>query len=101
MSTLQRIPGPVGQRPPERRERASAPGEPPAAPETRALYSRRYFGGQRNEGLDRHQLELLLQGLANVVTLPTPEPKPVGTSRNGTPHPIREIITLSVTRLTF
>ena len=39
-------------------------------------YIRHYFGGQRNEALDRHQLELLLQGLANVVTLPTPEPKP-------------------------
>ena len=26
-------------------------------------YIRHYFGGQRNEGLDKHQLELLLQGL--------------------------------------
>jgi len=26
-----------------------------------------------NEGLDEHQLELLLQGLSNVITLPTPE----------------------------
>jgi transposase len=55
-------------------------------------FIRHYFGGQRNEGLDRHQLELLLQGLANVVTLPTPEPKPVGTSRNGTPHPVRRML---------
>lgn len=39
-------------------------------------YIRQYFGGQRNEGLDRHRPELLLQGLANVVTLPTPERKP-------------------------
>src|ERR1039458_6803335 len=46
-------------------------------------FIRHYFGGQRNEGLDRHQLELLLQGLANVVTLPTPEPKLVASSRNG------------------
>src|SRR5664280_3271963 len=51
-------------------------------------YIRHYFGGQRNEALDRHQLELLLQGLANVVTLPAPELKPVTSSRNGTPHPV-------------
>jgi len=55
-------------------------------------FIRHYFGSQRNEGLDKHQLELLLQGLANVVTLPTPEPKPVGTSRNGTPHPVRRML---------
>ncbi len=55
-------------------------------------YIRHYFGGQRNEALDRHQLELLLQGLANVVTLPTPEPKPVGTSRNGASHPVRRML---------
>ena len=53
---------------------------------------RHYFGGQRNEGLDRHQLEMLLQGLANVVTLPTPEPKLVASSRNGTPHPVRRML---------
>ena len=50
-------------------------------------YIRHYFGGQRNEGLDRHQMELLLQGLPNVITLPTPEPKPAPASRLGTPHP--------------
>ncbi len=55
-------------------------------------YIRHYFGGQRNEGLDKHQLELLLQGLANVVTLPTPEPKPVSTSRNGMSHPVRRML---------
>src|ERR1017187_677170 len=55
-------------------------------------FIRHYFGGTRNEGLDRHQLELLLQGLANVVTLPTPEPKPLGTARNGTPHPVRRML---------
>jgi transposase len=55
-------------------------------------YIRHYFGGQRNERLDRHQLELLLQGLANVVTLPTPDPKPVTASRNGTPHPVRRML---------
>jgi transposase len=55
-------------------------------------FIRHYFGGTRNEGLDRDQLELLLQGLANVVTLPTPELKPVGTSRNCTPHPVRRVL---------
>ena len=33
------------------------------------LYIRHYFGGQRNEGLDKHQLELLLQGLPNVIAV--------------------------------
>ncbi len=55
-------------------------------------FIRHYFGGQHNEGLDRHQMELLLQGLANIVTLPTPEPKPLGTSRDGTPHPVRRML---------
>ena len=55
-------------------------------------YIRHYFGGQRNEGLDQHQLELLLQGLANVITLPTPEPKPATLSRSGTPHPVRRML---------
>jgi transposase len=56
------------------------------------LYIRHYFGGQRNEGLDRHQMELLLQGLPNVITLPTPEPKPAAASRLGTPHPVRRML---------
>jgi transposase len=55
-------------------------------------YIRHYFGGQRNEGLDRQQLELLLQGLATVISLPTPESKPAGTSRQGTPHPVRRML---------
>jgi len=55
-------------------------------------YIRRYFGGQRNEGLDKQQLELLLQGLPNVISLPTPEPKPVVASRPGTPHPVRRML---------
>jgi transposase len=55
-------------------------------------YIRHYFGGQRNEGLDRHQMELLLQGLPNVVALPTPEPKPAAASRLGTPHPVRRML---------
>ena len=38
-------------------------------------YIRHYFGGQRNEGLDKNQLELLLQGLPNVIALPPPESK--------------------------
>jgi transposase len=55
-------------------------------------YIRHYFGGQRNEGLDKHQLELLLQGLPNVMALPAPEPKPAGASRSGTPHPVRRTL---------
>ena len=55
-------------------------------------YIRHYFGGPRNEALDKHQLELLLQGLATVVTLPTPETKSVIASRNGTPHPVRRML---------
>ena len=54
-------------------------------------YIRHYFGGQRNEGLDKHQLELLLQGLPNVIALPTPEPKPAA-ARSGTPHPVRRML---------
>jgi transposase len=56
------------------------------------LYIRHYFGGQRNEGLDKQQLELLLQGLPNVIALPTPEPKPAGAARSGTPHPVRRML---------
>ena len=55
-------------------------------------YIRHYFGGQRNEGLDRHQLELLLQGLPNIIALPAPEPKPAVASRLGTPHPVRRML---------
>lgn len=55
-------------------------------------YIRHYFGGQRNEGLDKHQLELLLQGLPNVIALPTPEHKPAVVSRSGTPHPVRRML---------
>jgi transposase len=55
-------------------------------------YIRHYFGGQRNEGLDKQQLELLLQGLPNVITLPTPEPKAAAASRSGTPHPVRRML---------
>ena len=55
-------------------------------------YIRHYFGGQRNEGLDKRQLELLLQGLPNLIALPTLEPKPAATSRSGTPHPVRRML---------
>src|SRR5277367_3462205 len=55
-------------------------------------YIRHYFGGQRNEGLDKQQLELLLQGLPNVIALPTPDPKPAAASRSGTPHPVRRML---------
>src|ERR1035438_3604839 len=55
-------------------------------------YIRHYFGGSRNEGLDKHQLELLLQGLPNVITLPAAEPKSTTATRNGTSHPVRRIL---------
>jgi transposase len=45
-------------------------------------YIRHYFGGRHNEGLDRHQMELLLQGLSNVI-------KPVSVARPGGSHPVR------------
>jgi transposase len=55
-------------------------------------YIRHYFGGQRNEGLDKHQLELLLQGLPNVITLPAAEPKTTTATRNGAAHPVRRML---------
>jgi transposase len=55
-------------------------------------YIRHYFGGQRNEGLDKHQLELLLQGMPNVIALPMPDPKPAAASRSGTAHPVRRML---------
>jgi transposase len=55
-------------------------------------YIRHYFGGQRNESLDKHQLELLLQGLPNVIALPAAETKITTATRNGTPHPVRRML---------
>jgi transposase len=55
-------------------------------------YIRHYFGGQRNEGLNQQQMEMLLQGLPNVIALPVPEPKPASASRLGTPHPVRRML---------
>ena len=55
-------------------------------------YIRHYFGGQRNECLDKHQLELLLQGLPNVIALPAPEPKTTTATRNGQAHPVRRML---------
>jgi transposase len=55
-------------------------------------YIRHYFGGQRNEGLDKNQLELLLQGLPNVIVLPPPESKTTAATRNGTAHPVRRML---------
>jgi transposase len=55
-------------------------------------YIRHYFGGQRNEGLDKNQLELLLQGLPNVVVLPPPESKAHTATRNGGAHPVRRML---------
>ncbi len=55
-------------------------------------YIRHYFGGQRNKGLDKHQLELLLQGLPNVIALPTPETKTTTATRNGAAHLVRRML---------
>ena len=55
-------------------------------------YIRHYFGGQRNEGLDKHQLELLLQGLPNVIALPTAETRNTKATRNGAAHPVRRML---------
>src|SRR5208282_3649197 len=55
-------------------------------------YIRHYFGGSRNEGLDKHQLELLLQGLPNVITLSAPEIKTTTATRNGVAHPVRRML---------
>jgi transposase len=55
-------------------------------------YIRHYFGGQRNEGLNQQQMEMLLQGLPNVIALPVPETKPAPASRLGTPHPVRRML---------
>ena len=55
-------------------------------------YIRHYFGGQRNEGLDKNQLELLLQGLPNVIVLPPPESKATTATRNGGAHPVRRML---------
>jgi hypothetical protein len=57
-----------------------------------AQYVRHYFGGRRNESLCAQQLELLLQGLPDVIALPTPEARPVSTARRGTPHPVRRLL---------
>jgi transposase len=56
-------------------------------------YIRHYFGGQRNEALNQQQMEMLLQGLPNVIALPAPESKPAPASRLGTPHPVRRMLT--------
>ena len=40
-------------------------------------YIGHYFGGKRNEALDKHQLELLLAGLPNVIELPAAWHQPI------------------------
>ena len=55
-------------------------------------YIRHYFGGQRNEALDKAQLELLLAGLPNVISLPRAEPKPTPAVRQGSSHPARRAL---------
>src|ERR1700691_2888016 len=55
-------------------------------------YIRHHFGGQRNEGLDKQQLELLLQGLPNVIALPVPESQTTIVTRRGAEHPMRRML---------
>lgn len=55
-------------------------------------YIRHYFGGQRNEAVDKAQLELLLAGLSNVIALPTPQPQPASPVRHGHSHPVRRTL---------
>lgn len=55
-------------------------------------YIRHYFGGQRNEGLDTAQLELLLAGLSPVIALPTSELERASVSRPGSSHPVRRTL---------
>lgn len=57
-------------------------------------YIRHYFGGRRNEGLDRKQMELLLQGLPAVIELPAaarPEPAPRRSSDSAS-HSVRRVL---------
>jgi transposase len=55
-------------------------------------FIRHYFGGQRNEGLSQAQLELALQGLANVVELPRPTPAPGPERQAPATHPVRRVL---------
>ena len=55
-------------------------------------FIRHYFGGQRNEGLDKAQLEMLLAGLPEVIALPVPEPKVAPAARSGSAHPVRRVL---------
>jgi hypothetical protein len=56
-------------------------------------YIRHYFGGTRNEGLDRQQMELLLQGLPALIVVPKAEPKPPARQRaQGPEHPVRRVL---------
>jgi transposase len=55
-------------------------------------YIRHYFGGQRNESLNKAQLELLLAGLSNVIELPAPQPKAAAPVRNGKAHAVRRTL---------
>ena len=55
-------------------------------------YIRHHFGGQRNEGLDKQQLELLLQGLPDVIVLPLAESQTTTAQRRGAVHPVRRML---------
>ena len=56
-------------------------------------YIRHYFGGHRNEGLDRKQMELLMQGLPTLVVLEQAQKKPHHDSRPGpSSRPMRRVL---------
>lgn len=56
-------------------------------------YIRTYLGGTRNEGLDRRQLELLLQGLPALVVAPKAQASaPAKPRANGAEHPVRRVL---------
>jgi transposase len=57
-------------------------------------FIQRYFGGKRNESLDRQQLEMLLQGL-ELTELPVaaaPARPPATAPRPGVAHPVRRVL---------
>lgn len=55
-----------------------------------ALFLQRYFGGTKNEGLDPKQLELLLAGVAAVITPALLDEKKVPARSTTAAHPVRQ-----------
>jgi regulator of replication initiation timing len=55
-------------------------------------YIRHYFGGARNEGLDRKQMELLLQGLPALVVLSKAQTQPGPQRLKPSTHPVRRVL---------